>query len=79
MKAIETVAEIDGDGVLHLDIATGLEPGPHSVRLLVMEGRSESAAAHRQAPFELLAAIDVGPWPAGLTLTREEIYDDNGR
>ena len=32
----------------------------------------------RRPPLDLLV-FDVGPWPEGMTLRREDEYDDDGR
>jgi hypothetical protein len=36
---------------------------------------------HPSEPFDIdaLPTRDLGPWPEGLSLRREEIYDEDGR
>jgi hypothetical protein len=78
MKAIETVAEIGSDGVLHLDIPTGLDPGTHAVTLLVSESATTEPARPAARALRLPDPIDLGPWPADMTFGREEIYGEDG-
>jgi hypothetical protein len=47
-------------------------PGPHRV-VVVIEGPTTA-----RAPLTF-AAHDVGPWPEGFSIRREEIYGDDGR
>jgi len=45
-------------------------------------GPDGDAAASRRRTFsvdEILPPHDPGPWPAGLTLNREQLYDEDGR
>ena len=39
-------------------------------------GQSTAAEGHPLNPFPV---IDVGPWPEGLSLRREDLYGDDGR
>ncbi len=47
-----------------------------AVREALAQGQPSSPS--QRPPLEL-PLIDVGPWPEGVTLSREEWYDDNGR
>ena len=73
MKAIETIITVatDRTGVLHLpdDVA----PGRHEA-IIVFE---EPPVSPRR-PLDL-PTHDVGPWPANLSLRREDMYGDDGR
>lgn len=45
-------------------------------------GSDEDTVVNRRRAFsidEILPPHDPGPWPAGLTLGREQIYDEDGR
>ena len=50
--------------------------GEHEV-VVVLEERKEDGA--RRSILEGFPTYDLGPWPEGLTLRREEIYGDDGR
>ena len=53
-------------------------PGEHEITITLVP------SAARQQPtkkfsVEDLPRHDLGPWPEGLSLRREDIYDENGR
>jgi len=72
MKSIETTIVVDESHRASIQLPADVEPGIH--RVVVVIERSSLP----RAPLSF-SAHDVGPWPAGLTLSREEIYDDSGR
>ncbi len=39
----------------------------------------EPIRRRRRSILELLPPHDPGPWPEGFTVSREQIYDDDGR
>lgn len=55
-----------------------LPPGEHEVTITLAPEALRTKAAH---PFDLdsLPSHDMGPWPRGMSLRREDIYDDEGR
>ena len=75
MKTIETDAVVTEEGHLLLDIAISRAPGQYRV-LVVIE---EQPISQPERPPLNLPVLDVGPWPEGLTLSREEMYGDDGR
>jgi hypothetical protein len=75
MKTIETDAVITLDGHLTLDIPTSAAPGQYRVLVVIEE---QPISKPERPPLDL-PVIDVGPWPEGLTLSREEMYGDDGR
>jgi hypothetical protein len=53
-------------------------PGEHEITITVLPSQS------RQRPIEVfdvdaLPTHDLGPWPEGLSLRRENMYDEDGR
>lgn len=56
----------------------GLPPGEHEVTITLAAGPVRIKA---ERPFDVatLPSHNLGPWPQGLSLRREDIYDDEGR
>jgi hypothetical protein len=78
MKTIEATATVSPDGTLTVQVPPGVEvrPGEHWVVVVIEEA---STATPRPAPLDDFPVIDVGPWPEGLSLRREDMYGDDGR
>ena len=76
MKTIETDITVTPDGiaVVELRLPPTIPPGKHRAVVMVDEGE----AAATRLPIEL-PVHDFGPWPANLSLHREDLYDDHGR
>ncbi len=74
MKTIETSVRITPEGQLILDTPLDVSPGEYQVVLVI----EEQVLPVKRPPLEL-PTIDVGPWPEGLSLRREDMYDDDGR
>jgi hypothetical protein len=53
-------------------------PGEYEVTITVA---AALIRRHPSEPFDIdaLPTRDLGPWPEGLSLRREEIYDEDGR
>jgi hypothetical protein len=76
MKTIRTTAVVDADHRATIQMPEDVAPGEHRV-LVVIEGEaSEGPASKTLVDFPV---IDVGRWPEGLSLRREEMYGDDGR
>ena len=54
-------------------------PGEHEVLITVTT--TQTGQPPRKKPFNVddLPTVDLGPWPEGLSLRREDIYDEDGR
>ena len=76
MKTIETdiVVAADGKAVVELWLPPTVPPGKHRVLVMV----DEAGQAAPTTPVEL-PVHDLGPWPANLSLNREDLYGDHGR
>ena len=72
MKTIQTTIEVDDQGKATIQLPAYVTPGPHQVVVVI----DESALVRDSLTF---SAHDVGPWPEGFTVRREEIYGDDGR
>lgn len=75
MKTIELTAVIGDDRQLNVTLPPDIAPGAHRVVLVIEEKPivTPSAASLR------FPIIDVGPWPEGLSLRREDMYGADGR
>ena len=53
-------------------------PGEHEVTISISP---RPAVTQPRKPFNIndLPSYDMGPWPEGLSLRREDMYDDDGR
>jgi hypothetical protein len=74
MVTIETTIEVDEQGKATIQLPADLKPGPYRA-VVVIESREADLARTRF----VFSAHDVGPWPEGFTVRREEIYGDDGR
>ena len=70
LKAIEVDAKVAEDGNLRLQIPVDIAPGEYRVVLVIDESSKDDV------PFEL-PSDDLGEWPEGLTLSRDQIYDND--
>lgn len=75
MRTVETTATVGSDGTLTAQVPPEVRPGRHRVVLVI----EEEATGEDQPPMPDFPVIDVGPWPQGLSLRREDMYDDWGR
>ena len=74
---METI-QVDEDGTISGRAPDGVHPGEHLVRIEVPEPPARQLPTK---PFNVdeLPRHDLGPWPEGLSLRREDIYGDDGR
>ena len=75
MKTIQAVVNVGEDRMLTVQLPADLPTGEHSV-VVVIEEQPDRRPAFTMKEFP---SHDVGPWPEGLTVRREEIYGDDGR
>lgn len=74
MKTIELTAVIGNDRQLIVSLPPDIIPGAHRVVVVI-----EEAPVRMPTPAWHFPVIDVGPWPAGLSLRREDLYGADGR
>jgi hypothetical protein len=72
MRTIETTIQIDEGHRASIQFPADLAPGSHRVVLVI----EEAVAVSQSLSF---ASHDIGPWPEGLTLSREVINEDYER
>jgi hypothetical protein len=77
MRTIETTATVNEDGTLVVAVPPDVRPGRHRVVVVIEETNGRTATEERP-PFDF-PVHDSGPWPEGLSLRREDMYDDWGR
>jgi len=75
MKTIEATVEIPEDGRLTLQLPPDVPRGRRRIVLMVEEQLEERKAV-ALADFPV---VDVGPWPEGLSLRREDLSGERGR
>lgn len=75
MRTIETTAIVTEDGKLTMQAPPDIAPGEHRVVVVIEES---SGARRNRLPLDF-PVHDSGPWPDGLSLRREDMYDDWGR
>lgn len=75
MRSIATTATVAPDGTLTAQVPPDVPPGEHRIVVMVDE---EAAPDTTRPPLDL-TPLDFGPWPEGLSLRREDMYDDWGR
>ncbi len=74
MRTIETDATVTKDGRLVVEVPPDVPPGQHHVKLMI----EEPTDARKDGTTEFLV-IHVDSWPDNLSLSREDIYGDEGR
>jgi hypothetical protein len=75
MKTIETTATVSPEGTLTVRVPPDIPPGEHRVVLVI---EKEPVREEKAPPFNF-PVHDLGPWPEGLSLRREDMYGDWGR
>ena len=75
MRVLTTSAVVSGDHQLTIQVPADVPCGIHQV-VVVLDSASKTPApiAEWKLPIH-----DGGPWPAGFTVSREDIYGDDGR
>ena len=78
MTVVTTRVEIAEDGTISGHVSGQVPPGEHEAQISVEPLPPRRKPAR---PFDVnsLPSLDLGPWPVGLSLRREEIYVDDGR
>jgi hypothetical protein len=81
MKTIETRATVTAEGKLIVPVPPDIPPGEHRVVVVI----EENMVHEHSDPIEGLEASqgsldlpihECGPWPADLTLRRQELYGE---
>lgn len=75
MKTIDTTATVTTNNTLIAKVTSDISPGEHRVVLVI----DEQIAATRTRTLGPFPVISVGEWPEDLSLSREDMYRDDGR
>ncbi len=80
MKAIETIATVTEDGKLTVQLPPDIPAGEYQVVFVIDEQPLiEKPVTKEKRPPLNFPVHNCGPWPADLSLRREDMYDDWGR
>jgi hypothetical protein len=79
MHEIRTRIRVGADHTITGVAPPDVPPGEHEVTINVVP--APEPQPKKQKPFNVddLPSADLGPWPEGLSLRREDLYDDDGR
>ncbi len=75
MKTIQARIQVDPDHRATIQLPEDVAAGPYDI-VVILDAPSGTPLARR--PLNL-PTLDVGPWPADLSLRREDMYGDWGR
>ncbi|MCM1981990.1 hypothetical protein [Lyngbya confervoides] len=75
MKTIETIATVNPAHQITIDVPPDVEAGDYEITLVIKKAKP------KEMPNQSLdfPVDDYGPWPANLSLRREDMYGDFGR
>ena len=78
MDDIRARIQVNADHTITGVAPPEVPPGEHEISIIVMP---PPARQPPKKPFDIddLPSHDLGPWPKGLSLRREDIYDEDGR
>jgi hypothetical protein len=74
MKTIELTAVVGPDRRVTVQLPPDVTPGTYQF-VVVIDGTPSAP----KPPVAAWPVHDVGPWPADLSLRREDLYGDDGR
>jgi hypothetical protein len=74
MKTIQTNAIVEPGHTITLHLPDDIQPGAYRVTLVIDDRPIGPKSDLKDFPVH-----DVGPWPEGLSLRREDMYGDDGR
>ena len=78
MNEVRTRIRVGSDHRISGVAPPDVPPGEHEVTITLMPSPPRKPTTKRFR-VEDLPKHDLGPWPDGLSLRREDIYDDDGR
>jgi hypothetical protein len=78
MQEIRARIHVAADHTITGTAPPDVPPGEHEVTIAIAPGLIRQKP---EKPFDVndLPNVDLGPWPEGLSLRREDIYGDDGR
>ena len=79
MRTIKTTATVTTEGILVVPMPPDIRAGSHEVVVMIEEQMADEAGTDGINGDEPLPVHDLGLWPEGLSLRREDLYDEWGR
>ena len=79
MRSIQTTMQVLPDGTVRFEASADLPPGDHQVVLTVLDHAEQARQDEALREFLAQPPLDLGAWPADLSLRREDMYGDWGR
>jgi hypothetical protein len=76
MRKIETTLMITEQGKGIVTLPSDLEPGQYKVSITIED--QPATTKQTREPLDI-PVLDLGPWPEGVPLRREDMYGDDGR
>jgi hypothetical protein len=78
MNEIRTRIHVGTDHRITGTAPADVPPGDHEATITVV---TAPVRRRSEKPFDVnaLPSMDLGPWPEGLSLRREDLYDADGR
>jgi len=74
VKTITTIATVTADGKVTLQLPPDIAPGEHQIVLVIDEDIKTGKPETKKERLPLNFPVhDVGPWPADLSLRREDM------
>lgn len=77
MRTIQTSAIVTPEHTLIVTLPDDVPPG--RCQVVVTWSPVPTPESLPLGPFPPLPVLDCGPWPEGFTVSREQIYGDDGR
>lgn len=79
MHEVRTRIRVGADRSITGVAPPDVPPGEHEATIAVVA--APKGRTTKKKPFNVddLPVVDLGPWPEGLSLRREDLYDDDGR
>jgi hypothetical protein len=74
MKTLQTNAVVGAGHTITVHLPDDIEPGTYRITLVI-----DDRPIGPKSDLSDFPVIDVGPWPEGLSLRREDMYGDDGR
>jgi len=75
MKTIQTQMDVPGTGTLTVPVPLDIPAGKHSVLVII----DETPLQRKTSSLDDFPVDTVGQWPDNLSLSRGELYGDDGR
>ena len=79
MHEVRTRIRVGADHAITGIAPPDVPPGEHEVTITVAPPAANREPKKKPFNIDDLPSHDLGPWPDGLSLRREDIYDEDGR